>query len=259
MSEKNREAKRTARERLAIEREKQKAGEKRRRALIVGFAVICVLALAGVIGVLAANADKDTSDTAGPVTSPSGANGDDRPAIPVGKESARSTLTVWEDFRCPACKSFEDAYRTTIHALTNSGQLKVEYHLATLIDGNMGGSGSLRAANAAACAQNSGKFTEYHDVLFKNQPPETDDNFAENTRLIELARTVDGLDTPTFRKCVEGGTHDSWVAKSNKAFQSGGFQGTPTVLLNGKNIYQDRAMTPAKLKQMVQEAAKAKG
>ncbi|MEV0552857.1 thioredoxin domain-containing protein [Streptomyces sp. NPDC050597] len=257
MSEKNRDGKRTARERLAEERAKQKTAEKRRRVLIVGGAVVCVLALAAVGGVLAANAGKDKTDTAGPVTAPSGANGDDSLAVPVGKESAKSTLTVWEDFRCPACKSFEDAYRSTIHELTDAGQLKVEYHLATLIDGNMGGSGSLRAANAAACSQDAGKFTAYHDVLFENQPPETDDAYAKNSKLIELAGKVDGLDTATFKKCVDDGTHDSWVAKSHQAFQGGGFSGTPTVLLNGKNIYQDQSMTPAKLKQMVQQADKA--
>ncbi|BCL31304.1 DsbA family protein [Streptomyces aurantiacus] len=259
MSEKNREGKRTARERLAEERDRQKTAEKRRRVLVVGGAVVCVLALAAVVGVLAAKSGKDKSkaDTAGPLTAPSGANGDDSLAIPVGRASARSTLTVWEDFRCPACKSFEDGYRSTIHELTDSGQLKVEYHLATLIDRNMGGSGSLHAANAAACAQDVGKFPAYHDVLFENQPAEADDAYAKNSKLIELAGKVDGLTTDTFRKCVEDGTHNSWVAKSNKAFQGGGFSGTPTVLLNGKNIYQDRTMTPAKLKQLVQQADKA--
>ncbi|MEU9183477.1 thioredoxin domain-containing protein [Streptomyces sp. NPDC048484] len=260
MSEKNRDGKRTARERLAEERDKQRTAEKRRRVLVVGGAVVCVLALAGVIGVLAANSgndEKDKADTAGPLTTPSGAKGDDSLALPVGKESTGSTLTVWEDFRCPACKSFEDGYRSTIHELTDAGQLKVEYHLATLIDGNMGGSGSLHAANAAACAQDAGKFPAYHDVLFENQPAETDDSYAKNSKLIELAGRVDGLTTDTFRKCVDDGTHNSWVAKSQKAFQSGGFTGTPTVLLNGKNIYQDRTMTPAKLKQMVRQADKA--
>ncbi|MFF3611093.1 DsbA family protein [Streptomyces sp. NPDC002580] len=257
MSEKNRDGKRSARERLAVEREKQKAGEKRRRALIVGASVICVLGLAAVIGVVAANAGKDEkSDTAGPVVSPSGATGKDSLAIPVGKDSARSTLTVWEDFRCPACQAFETAYRPTIQELVDSGQLKAEYHLVTLIDGNMGGSGSLRSANAAACAQDVGKFPAYHDVLFENQPKETDDAFADNAKLIELAGKVEGLDTPAFRACVNDGTHDSWVAKSNAAFQSGGFTGTPAVLLDGKNIYGDQSMTPAKLKQMVEAANK---
>ncbi|MDQ0747783.1 protein-disulfide isomerase [Streptomyces africanus] len=257
MSEKNREGKRTAREKLAVEREKQKASEKRRRALIVGGAVVAVLGLAAVIGVVAANAGKDDdSEAAGPVVAPSGAQGKDGLAIPVGKDSAKSTLTVWEDFRCPACRSFETAYRPVIHELTNAGQLKAEYHLVTLIDGNMRGTGSRNAANAAACAQDAGKFPAYHDVLFDNQPPEVDDAYAKNAKLIELAGKVDGLDTPAFRKCVEDGTHNAWVAKSHQAFNKGGFSGTPTVLFDGKNIYQDRTMTPAKLKQMVQEQNK---
>ncbi|MEV0639725.1 thioredoxin domain-containing protein [Streptomyces sp. NPDC050619] len=257
MSEKNRDGKRTARERLADERAKQKAAEKRRRTLIVGASVVCVLGLAAVIGVVAANAGKDDgSDSSGPVVAPSGAQGKDSLAIPVGKESAKSTLTIWEDFRCPACKGFETAYRPVIHELTNAGQLKVEYHLATIIDGNLGGTGSRTSANAAACAQDVGKFTPYHDVLYDNQPAETDDAFAENSKLIELADKVDGLDTPAFRTCVEDGTHNSWVEKSAAAFRNGGFSGTPTVLLNGTNIYQDQTMTPAKLKQLVQEAAK---
>ncbi|MGW5637798.1 DsbA family protein [Streptomyces sp. NPDC003832] len=256
MSEKNREGKRTARDRMAAEREKQKAAEKRRRTLIVGASVVCVLGLAAVIGVIAANAGKDDgSESAGPVVAPSGAQGEDSLTIPAGEEDAASTLVVWEDFRCPACKSFEDTYRSTIHELTDAGQLRVEYRLATIIDGNLGGSGSRNAANAAACAQDAGKFVEYHDVLYQNQPPETDDAFADNDKLFELAAKVEGLDTPAFRTCVEEGTHNSWVEKSNDAFRSGGFTGTPTVLLDGKNIYQDQSMTPQKLKQRVQEAA----
>ena len=258
MSEKNRDGKRTARERLAAEREKQKTAERRRRTLIVGASVVCVLGLAAVIGVVAANSGKDdSSDKAGPVVAPSGAQGEDALAIPVGKDGAKSSLTVWEDFRCPACKAFETAYRPTIHELTDGGKLKVEYHLATLIDGNMGGSGSRHAANAAACAQDVGKFPAYHDVLYENQPPETDGAFAKDSKLIELAAKVDGLDTPAFRTCVEDGKHNSWVEKSNQAFQSGGFGGTPTVLLDGNYIYQDQTMTPAKLKQMVEAAGKA--
>ncbi|MFG2312177.1 thioredoxin domain-containing protein [Streptomyces sp. NPDC048566] len=256
MSEKNRDGKRSARERMAAEREKQKSAEKRRRALIVGASVVCVLGLAAVIGVVAANSGKDDkSDAAAPVVTPSGATGKDGLAIPVGKDAAPSTLTVWEDFRCPACQAFEATYRPTVHELVDAGRLKVEYHLVTLIDGNMGGSGSRAAANAAACAQDAGKFSAYHDVLYENQPKETEDTFADNAKLVELAGKVDGLDTPAFRACVDKGTHDSWVTKSNAAFRSSGFNGTPTVLFNGKNIYADQSMTPAKLKQMVEAAA----
>uniref|UniRef100_A0AAU2JNK1 DsbA family protein n=1 Tax=Streptomyces sp. NBC_00049 TaxID=2903617 RepID=A0AAU2JNK1_9ACTN len=263
MSEKNdganRDAtKRSARERLQLERERQKTRDKRRRTLIVASAVVGVLGLATVVGVIAANTGK-SGDSAkeGPVVAPSGATGKDALAIRTGKDEAKHTLTVWEDFRCPACKSFEDNYRDTVHELEAKGLLKVDYHLVTLIDGNMRGSGSLKSANAAACAQDAGKFAAYHDVLFQNQPQEIDDAYGSNARLLELAGKVDGLVTPEFRACVENGTHNSWVAKSHQAFADGKFRGTPTVQLDGKDIFADQAnpITPQKLKEQVEGGA----
>lgn len=255
----NRDAtKRSARERLQEERQREKARDKRRRTLVVSAAVVGVLGLAAVVGLIAANTGKSGADKAGPVVAPSGATGKDALAIQTGKGEAKSTLTVWEDFRCPACKSFEDQYRDTVHDLEAKGLLKVDYHIVTLIDGNMSGSGSLKSANAAACAQDAGKFSAYHDVLFQNQPEEVDDAFGKNARLLELAGKVEGLDTPAFRACVEEGTHNSWVAKSHEAFREGKFRGTPTVLLDGKDIFADQAnpLTPQKLREKVEAAAK---
>lgn len=251
--------KRSARERLQVERERQKAKDKRRRTLVVSAAVVGVLGLAAVVGLIAANTGKGGSSAkGGPLVAPSGATGKDALAIQAGKDEAPSTLTVWEDFRCPACKAFETNYRDTIHDLEAKGLLKVEYHIVTLIDGNMGGSGSLKSANAAACAQDAGKFGSYHDVLFDNQPEETNDAYGKNAKLLELAGKVDGLDTPAFRSCVEDGTHNSWVNKSQDAFRAGNFRGTPTVLLDGKDIFADQAnpLTPQKLKEKVEAAGK---
>ncbi|MCY0960297.1 thioredoxin domain-containing protein [Streptomyces sp. H27-H5] len=258
----NRDAtKRSARERLLVERERQKTRDKRRRTLIVSAAVVGVLGLAAVVGLIAANTGKSGDSAKGPVVAPSGAVGKDALAIRTGKDAATSTLTVWEDFRCPACKAFEDNYRATVHELEAKGQLKVDYHLVTLIDGNMGGTGSVKAANAAACAQDAGKFPAYHDVLFQNQPEEVDDAYGKNAKLLELAGKVEGLDTPVFRACVEKGTHNAWVGKSQEAFRAGKFRGTPTILLDGKDIFADQAnpLTPQKLKAQVEAAAKGTG
>ncbi|MFD4858644.1 DsbA family protein [Streptomyces atratus] len=261
MSEKNEQGKRAARDRLVQQRERQKARERRRRTLIVGAGLVGVLALAAVVGVIAANTGDNgsKSKTAGPAVAPSGATGKDSLAIQVGADDAPSTLTIWEDFRCPVCAQFENAFRDTIHQLESTGQIKVEYRLATIIDGNLGGSGSLRAANAAACAQDVGKFSAYHDVLYRNQPQESVDAFADNAKLIKLAGKVPGLDTAAFRSCVEDGKHDSWVRKSNTAFLKGGFEGTPTALLNGEPIFPKKGSEPitsANLKKWVAEANK---
>ncbi|MFI9624226.1 thioredoxin domain-containing protein [Streptomyces sp. NPDC052042] len=263
MSEKNEHGKRAARERLARQRERDKARERRRRSLIVGGAVVGVLGLAAVVGVIAANTGGkgEKGKAAGPLVAPSGATGKDSLAIRVGPDEAPSTITIWEDFRCPVCAQLENVFRDTFQELERAGRIKIDYHLATIIDGNLGGSGSLRAANAAACAQDFGKFAPYHDVLFSNQPQEAVDDFADNDKLIGLAGKVPDLDTPAFRSCVNDGKHDSWVQKSNTAFRNSGFNGTPTVLLNGEPIFPKKGNEPitvANLKKWVAEAEKSK-
>lgn len=204
-----------------------------------------VLAVAAGAGLLAAGGGND-DDNSGPAAEP----------IAVGERSAPAVLTVYEDFRCPACAQFENAFRATVNELVDAGQLRVDYHLVTIIDGNMRGSGSRHAANAAACARDQGAFPEYHDVLFQNQPSETDDAFADKSRLIELARDVEPLDNETFRACVRDGTHDDWVSRSNADFMNGDFQGTPTVLLNGEPLGPGGdPLTPDHLREQVAELA----
>lgn len=246
-----------ARDRLRAQQERDRAREKRKRVLLVGVLAVAVLGAAALIGVLVSG-DDDDGEPSGPVTAPRGATGEDDLVIPTGPADARATLTVYEDFRCPACKQFEDTFRDTIHDLQDSGRLKTEYRLVTIIDGNLGGSGSRNAANAAACAQDAGRFTAYHDALFVNQPDESDDAYADKDTLIDLAGEVDGLDTETFRRCVRRGTHDSWVAKSADAFSESGFDSTPTVLLNGRNIYGDQGepLTPERLRELVDRAGR---
>lgn len=240
MSQKNPEGKRSARERLRLRREQEKTVERRNRTLKAGSAVVAVLAVVGVVGVLLVNRGGGSPAEAEPVT--------------MGKPKAPSTLTVYEDFRCPACAHFERAYGDTVEELRSTGRLRTEYHLVTIIDGNLGGHGSQYAANAALCARDAGRFLEYHDVLFAHQPEESDDAFGDKKRLIELAGRVDGLDTPAFRECVRRGAHDDRVERSNAAFTGSGHQATPTVLLDGENIYtgRERPLTPEALKREVE-------
>ncbi len=261
MSEKNRDAKRSAREALQVQREKDKDRARRKRTLMVAGGLVVALAVAAGIAVaVAGHHSSGHSDAAGTVTAPHGATGKDNLVIPVGAADAPSTLTIYEDFRCPACDAFEKTFTPTVHSLEDSGQMRTEYHLVTLIDGNLGGSGSLNAANAAACAQDQGRFRPFHDTLYSNQPDEQDDKFADKNTLLALAGKVPGLKNAAFTSCVDNGTHDAWVKRSNAAFGSSGYNSTPTVLLNGKNVYGSGAapLTPASLKAMVAAANKGK-
>lgn len=233
----------SARERLRAEQQRHKASEKRRRSLKAGAAVLGVLVVATGIGATVASRSGDgkDSESAKPIT--------------VGEHAAPAKLSVYEDFRCPACGQFENTYRGTIRSLEKAGKLKAEYHLVTLIDTNMGGSGSRKAANAAACAKDEGRFTAFHDTLYRNQPAEQDDAFGSTRQLLRLAKKVRGLVSPSFEECVTSGRHDAWVKRSSDSFRASDHQGTPTILLDGKNIYADQSdpLTPQKLKKMVEQ------
>jgi protein-disulfide isomerase len=244
VSQRNREEKRSARERLREQRERERAAERRKRQLKVAAAAAGVLVVVGAISLIATRGgDPDDAPAAEPVV--------------VGDAGAPVTMAVYEDFRCPACGQFETTFSDTIHELAEAGKLRVNYHLVTIIDGNMGGNGSTYAANAALCARDAGKFPEYHDVLFENQPAETDDAFADKSRLIDLAGDVEGLDTETFRSCVQDGGHDDWVTGSNEGFLNSEYNATPTVLLNGEDVYGDTSdpLTPDRLRERVEELA----
>lgn len=121
-----------------------------------------------------------------------------------------------------------------------AGKIRVRFHIVNLIDRNAGGTGSIQAGNAAACAQNVGndKFKAYHDVLFANQPDETSDGFSSNAQLITYAKQVPGLDSATFESCVDSGRYQPWVNKNFAALSSAenGSVSTPDYLINGQRF-----------------------
>lgn len=54
-----------------------------------------------------------------------------------------------------------------------------QYTLASFLDDGVGGSGSKKAVNALRAALKEGKFLEYHEVLYLNQPEESVDGYTE--------------------------------------------------------------------------------
>lgn len=258
MSQKNDDGKRSARERMQEERAAQEAKAKRLRTYGILGTVLAVLIVAVVVAVLVQNSRTSKYSAA---DAPAGVLSSNSLVIPVGAPTAPSTLTVYEDPRCPACGEFEKSFHGTVNQLLSQGKIKVEYHVVSFIDRASQGKGSKNAANALACAQNVGLFHNYHDVIYANQPGETDDAWADKSVLITLAKQVPGLDNPAFESCVNDNTFGSWVTAVQTAFDKSGFTSTPTILLNGTSAYptlNGANLTPEVLVSGVDAANKGK-
>jgi protein-disulfide isomerase len=228
-----------ARERAAAAYAAEQAAARKKRQFFVGGIVLVVILAAVGIGIAVQHSSSQSSAAAanGPLVFPAGTVSDGL-AVPYGtNQNAKVTLTIYEDFRCPFCKEAESMFGPIYTAYAQAGKIKVLYHIVNLIDHNDGGTGSIQSGSAAGCAQDVGnaQFKAYHDVLYANQPAESDDAFASNDTLISLAKKVDGLDTAAFQACVNSGKYQPWVAKNFDALSKaeGNSVSTPDYLING--------------------------
>jgi protein-disulfide isomerase len=220
----------------------------------IGTVAVLAVVFGGsaLIGAHVRGAKEDT------VKEPVGAIGQVKLALPVNP-TVPVTLTVYEDLRSPASKAFAAEFKDTFAKLLAGGQVRIEYSLVTGSDAEYGGRGSLAAANAAACAQDLGRFQEYVDQLWAAQPTNPqDDAFASQKLLKDISKKAHKLDEAKFVPCVQDGDHDGWVRKSQKAFAAAGFTTAPVVQVNDQTVAgaDGKKLTPAALRTFVRQAVK---
>ena len=246
MSKRNTQAnKAAARERLRAERERQAKKDKTRKQVVVAVSVVAVLAIAGGVsyGVMQLNKPSawEAAADAKNVTAPKNTSGEDGTTVVVGKSTAKKTLELYEDSRCPICATFEQTVGETVAKDVDAGKYKVKYVGATFIDNSDNGEGSKNALSALGAALNVSPeaFMDYKAALYsaKYHPQETEDKFAKDSFLIEVANSVDALKgNAAFEKDVEDGTYDAWAMKMSAAFDKSGVEGTPTLKMDGKTV-----------------------
>ncbi|MFI5661077.1 DsbA family protein [Streptomyces sp. NPDC051684] len=166
--------------------------------------------------------------------------GDD--VIVVGDAEARHTVKVYEDPRCPYCKKFEQGGARALTGPVKDGDVKVEYVIASFLDENLNGHGSVKAANALRASVTAGRFPVYHSAVFANQPAdETTDAYTDDF-LLKIAGTVDGLRSGTFDGAVKDMKYQKFVDAAMKKFRADGVEGTPTVYVDGEKVTPEKAM-----------------
>lgn len=218
----------------------QKAREKRRAVTLwTSVAVVAVLLIAGLVGWGVLSGQE--KDNAGKLTVPAAAV-DDSTAFAVGTGPVK--VDIYEDFMCPVCREFEQASGATLKQMIAAGRVTVQYHPISILDRASNGTQfSTRSAAASAAAAEGGKFVEYHQVLFDNQPAEGSDGLAD-AKLIELGKSV-GLTDAKFADAITGKTYWAWVAKVTDTASSRGVTGTPTVMINGQKVAEANGSPPS--------------
>jgi protein-disulfide isomerase len=148
-----------------------------------------------------------------------------------GNKNAKVTIVEFADFRCPFCEQF---YTNTepqiIKDYVDTGKVQFYFRQYAFL-----GPASVVAADAAECANDQGKFWDFHDYLYKNQPAETDTTMYNTDTLTQAAVSL-GMDGNTFKSCLDNKTDDAKASQDMADGQKAGVSGTPTFFINGVSL-----------------------
>jgi len=140
-----------------------------------------------------------------------------------GSSTAPVTIVEFIDYQCPFCarevstlKRVEDNYRGKVRIVVRDFPLP-------------GHSEAPKAAEAAACAAQQGKFWEMHDRLFSS-------GAALGVEQLRGLAQVIALDTDEFNTCVDSGRFASKWRTDQEEGIAYGVGGTPTMFVNGRMV-----------------------
>ena len=138
-----------------------------------------------------------------------------------GPKEAPVTIVEFSDFQCPYCARVAPTMKRLQE--TYGERLRVVFRNYPLPNHP----NAPKAAEAALCAQDQGKFWEMHDKLFANQ---------QKLQVADLKATGAeiGLDPGVFAECLDSGKHEgSWRGDEDQG-TAYGVSATPAFFINGR-------------------------
>ena len=164
----------------------------------------------------------------------------------LGDANAKITIVEFGDYQCTYCHLFhENTKDALLQQYVNTGKVNFVFR-----DFPLNGPDSVLAAEAAYCADDQGKYWQYHDELYKNWGGEKT-GWVNQKSLDKFATTV-GLDLDKFDKCVSDKKYEQKVTDNYNFGQKIGIDGTPSfVIFGGKDITKIVGAQPISVFQQV--------
>jgi len=146
---------------------------------------------------------------------------------PLGSESAPITIVKFGDYQCEACYHwFHNTRDTLIDNYIETGKAKLVF-----VDMPFLGRDSITAAQASYCAEDQGKYWEYHTMLYTFQEVEAyDSGWADRDRLNSFASSLN-MNMDEFNECMDSSKYKNRVKANFDEAVNQGAQSTPTFIL----------------------------
>lgn len=140
-----------------------------------------------------------------------------------GVASAPVTIIEFSDYQCPFCARVNPTLEQV--RKTYGDKVKIVFKDFPLPNHPQ----APKAAEAAHCAGEQGKYWELHDHMFANQ------RALNVPELKQYAATL-GMDATKFNQCLDSGKHAGLVAAGTAQGEKMGVNSTPTLYINGRAL-----------------------
>ena len=181
---------------------------------------------------------------------------DKQPAL--GSADAPVQLVEFADFKCPACKAFDETILPQLKKdYIDTGIVQLHFVNYPIIAPN-GDSRTAAEAGEAVFAQKPEAFWPFYEAVFKAQKDERT-AWATATELTNIAKSANlPLDFDKLKKDIDDKTYAQNVKDDEAIVRELKVNSTPTVFVNGKRLSSDDTFTYSALQREI-EAAKADG
>ena len=155
--------------------------------------------------------------------------------ISAGQPNAPVTIFEFADFQCPHCAQFATMVEPVLRErMIETGKVRFVFYEFPLGGGFQW---SFLAARAGRCANEQGKFWQWHDWAFGKQSDWSYENTQDAVigHWVDYAKTV-GMDAGKFEECVRSDKYRKEVSQSRAFGESLQINGTPTLFINGKRV-----------------------
>ena len=144
----------------------------------------------------------------------------------LGSENAPVTIVEFGDYQCEACYHwFHNTRDTLIDNYIETGKAKLVF-----VDLPFLGRDSPKAAQASYCAEDQGKYWEYHTMLYTFQDGQPDSGWADRDRLNSFAFSLD-MNIDEFNECMDSSKYKIRVQANFDEAVKQGAVGTPTFII----------------------------
>lgn len=210
-------------------RQRRQREARRRQLIVIGGIVVVAIAVAGIF--IAQNIISN-SQPVGSFVTVATQTWPQADGTALGPKGAKVLVEEFADYQCPICDEyFHNVEPQLIKDYVATGKIRYEFHDFIVIDQNVGGTESRHAAVASLCANDQGRFWDFHSMLYANQQSEGSGAFADK-RLKAFAVAL-GLDATQFNSCFDAQKYGSAVDADQVLGSGMGVSGTPTVFVNG--------------------------